>query len=114
VHESPCRRIELLHERQDDGGEIDAHRERDAELDRRRRGIGEALEGPGALLPVPRPRVLDVVGGLQADRVPELIEIALDSGSDIGLVLQGQDCQGHDSSSCDWAGNEIRMIVDPG
>ena len=25
VHESPRRRIELLHERQDDGGEIDAH-----------------------------------------------------------------------------------------
>ena len=60
------------------------------------------------------PRVVNVLGDFEPDLVPELFKIALECVAHVCFVLKGQDCQGHDSSSCDWAGSEIRMIVDPG
>ena len=60
------------------------------------------------------PRVVNVLGDFETDLVPEVFKIALECVAHVRFVLQGQDCQGHDSSSCDWAGSEIRMIVDPG
>ena len=60
------------------------------------------------------PRVVDILGDLEPDLVPELLQIALERVAHVSFVLEGQDCQGHDSSSCGWVGNEIRIVVDPG
>ena len=60
------------------------------------------------------PRVIDIFGDLKPDLVPELLKIALERIPHVRFVLEGQNCQGHDSSSCGWVGNEIRIVVDPG
>ena len=46
------------------------------------------------------PRVVDVFGDLKPDLVPKLFKITLKRVSHVRFVLKGQDCQGHDSSSC--------------
>ena len=63
-------------------------------------------ENQGQLVPIlddlinHGPRVVDVFGDLKPDLVPKLFKITLERVSHVGLVLKGQDCQGHDSSSC--------------
>jgi len=46
------------------------------------------------------PRVVDVLGDPEPDLVPELLQIALERVAHVRFILKGQDCQGHDSSSC--------------
>ena len=84
VHEGARRGGELLHEREDDRGEVDGHGERYAEADRRCRRIGEALEignlhdvithqcyvgGFDSDVAAHRPHRRADVGGLQGRRV---------------------------------------------
>ena len=76
------------------------------EIHTRLTGQAMVRENQGQLVPIlddlinHGPRVVDVFGDLKPDLVPKLFKITLERVSHVGLVLEGQDCQGHDSSSC--------------
>ena len=98
----------------DDVLRLTAHRVRGIRIDCDYEDVPPVCAHPAKLQQVWTNLIVNVLGDFEPDLVPELFKIALECVAHVRFVLKGQDCQGHDSSSCDWAGNEIRMIVDPG